>query len=289
MHKGGSIASDSVTGLVNSKTYMTMDKGFSNDFGSHCGGKKQQQQKQRQQRQQQHAGGLSSFLSSATKALSLPNLPTKSPFTNSPVFRSQPAMAMNATLPRNSTVQVQSEQPKMGGKKQQRGGQIKTMTQLLQESNGGYKLFNKQGGKHPAGCSCCKHGGNMNQRGGNMSGDLSYDHSIKTSNYTNNYSINRGLGLSTPVLNLLSGEGFASASPALTKTAAFGSLGGNKPFSYSGVSQAVTPEAVTPAKGGAKGKTKVSKASKASKASGKKVKAVARKVKKSLTGQKKTK
>lgn len=123
--KGGSVASDAVTSLVNQDTYSQMNKSFTNQFGDkQCGGKKCCKrctscgQKIKRSLKSKRGGGLEdifkpvtntaksftntakSFTTTVTNSASSA-LGLKSHYANS-AFSSQPALAYNAVLPRNA-------------------------------------------------------------------------------------------------------------------------------------------------------------------------------------------
>lgn len=145
--KGGSVASDAVTSLVNQDTYSHMNKQFTNQYGDKqcggkqkcrrckvCGGKIKSSLKKGgasiQDILKPASNAASSFANtvvgsvkstsnmltnSATHALGLTS-PQKSNYVNSGVFTSQPAAAYNSVLPRNVGL-VRSENAKVNSSK----------------------------------------------------------------------------------------------------------------------------------------------------------------------------
>jgi hypothetical protein len=257
-HKGGSVASDTVSGLVNAGTYNSMSKTFSNDF---CGGRKKPVKKETKpiivKKAHAHKGGDGGefgLLNSAMSALSIkPFSPVTSPFASRPA-----PLELSTVLPRNVGVQqtaptkattggnAQAKQPKQtkrGGSMPATLQNIKTMSQLMERDASIYSLRNKRGGAAATPQSL----------------GLNYS-AVAHTGHTNGYNINRALA-STEVPNrILAAEPAFTAAP-LQKTVQYGATTDSKTaFSYWNP-QTVTSETVKSTAGGAP-KSKQSKLTK---------------------------
>ena len=171
--KGGSVASDSVTGLVNSETYVGLNKSFTNRAS--CGGSAKKLK-----------GG---------QGCKLCNGGCASCKVGGNVFKSTPALAGQNSPPR--------------------GGNMRTMSELMSQNSGHmYSL--------------------RNQSGGNSAKDigLNYNKSIMNASIPVGKS-SQTLGNSSLVNQMLATES-VGAMPALNKVVSYGAVANNSSFNYSG-------------------------------------------------------
>lgn len=214
--KGGSIASDSVTTMVNDQTYSQMNAAADNlTSAGMCGGAKKTRAKGCNCGRKIKFGGNPSIMDRVFDGFAA-NFSEQ--FVNrDQTFSSLPAPAIGGKSKKTTT-----KKPKVNSKSSQKGGEFKNMSEYMSngvsDRYGKINVYNK------------KKGGSKNTVG------LDYNSGIKTNDFMGS---NANRNVSTAVLEVLSNASVTNASVAsMNKSVEYGSYANaslKTPFSYGGI------------------------------------------------------